>query len=135
MRKDGKGHPFIACTGSVDVIAKMQVGWQRVGLFLAFPVRECKEAACMGLQMLPITMDKRFDFVVFVCISYSWKTKFELMRVVDAVISTGATSRQEESASLVCSEQLLYLPPLRFPTGCLTFQVFEIEDEEVNESQ
>lgn len=54
--------------------------------------------------MLFIIMDKRFDFVVFVCISYSWKIKFEFMRVVDAVISTGATSRQEESVSLVCSE-------------------------------
>lgn len=49
MRKDGKGYSFIVCTGSVDVIVKMQVGWQRVGLFFAFSVRECKEAVCMGL--------------------------------------------------------------------------------------
>lgn len=124
-----KGLPFTAFLGPCAVVEILQLAMQQVDRFLVVPAVEWKNGPRVG-QGLPISVDGLFDFMVQRGSEKNMDAQFEIMRVVEALVSAGAEGRQTVRGCLLCSEIHCYLGTVCFPNAAFSITVLQLPRED-----
>lgn len=104
-----KGLQFTSFEGPEEAMDVLKLEVRQVRKVKVLPTQECSRKVCAGVGKVPLIVDEQHSFVAFLGENLLEHAEFEIIRVIDAAVRTGAAGGPVERWCLLCSEHLLYL--------------------------
>lgn len=123
----GSQSQFQVFCGPGELLASLRLPTRHVGDILAITAAQRGGRAYMGPQLFPMYEDLCFPFMARRIVETDWQAQLEATKVLYAFIELDATAVRAEAWGLPCTQQYLYLGPVRTSWSRFTVLVFELD--------
>lgn len=118
-----------AFCGHMHAMDHLRLGIKQRAEAKVYPIKEWLRRACIGEQAVPLMVSGRKKFMLVLQTVLNLSARFKLLNVVKTLIREGAVGKNASELCLLCTEEFLFLSPLRFPTSCFYVIILEMPVE------